>query len=73
LVRRWDDLRRVVGGEPIEVDAGTFEPTGLVAAHACCPSDGGSIDALLSVLDTRLSLASESKGELLPFRTTRTA
>lgn len=73
LVRRWDDLRRVVGEESVEIDAGTFEPTGLVAAHACCPSDGGSLDALLSVLDTRLSLASESKGEVLPFRTTRTA
>jgi len=73
LVQRWDELLRVVGSEPVEIDRGILEPTGLVAAHASCPADGDSLDALLSVLDTRLSLAGESKGEVLPFRPRRSA
>jgi diguanylate cyclase (GGDEF)-like protein len=73
LVQRWDDLLRVVGSEPVEIDRGTLEPTGLVAAHASCPADGDSLDDLLSVLDARLSVAGECKGAVLPFRPSRSA
>ena len=40
----------------------------LTAAHAAYPDDGEGLDALLEVLDTRLTVASGRDRTVVPFR-----
>jgi diguanylate cyclase (GGDEF)-like protein/putative nucleotidyltransferase with HDIG domain len=68
LVRRWHDLASKAE-RPVHSDGdGSPVALRLTAAHASYPEDGDGLDALLEVLDTRLTLAASRGRTVVPFR-----
>ncbi len=68
LVERWSELLDAVEAEPLDVPAEVQLPLRLTAAQARYPEDGHDLDALLSVLDVRLSAAIDAGRTVVPFR-----
>jgi putative nucleotidyltransferase with HDIG domain len=67
LIRRWHDLASEAE-RPAHGDDGAPGTLRLTAAHASYPEDGEDLDALLGVLDTRLSLTASRGRTVVPFR-----